>query len=322
MKKRLLVIGVLVVIGLFISCLVSKENPSDVLSEKKLRVLSTTAMIGDIVDQIGGDRISNSLLIQGAIDPHSYELVKGDDEKIDAAAIVFFNGLHLEHGASLQNKLSKHSFAISVGDYVLSKYAESILFEEGQLDPHIWMDISLWAKIVEPIVESFCVKDPEGKEYYEERGKLVQEKMNQFHLALKEKLQQVPEHRRYLVTSHDAFGYFTRSYLASEEDLKLNTWKKRFAAPEGLAPDGQLGVMDLQKIIDYLAEYRVDVVFPESNVSRDSLKKIVFACKEKNLPIRFSHNALYGDCMGESSSYLEMIDHNGSVLIKEWGSFP
>ncbi|MBS0628108.1 MAG: zinc ABC transporter substrate-binding protein [Verrucomicrobia bacterium] len=322
MKKRLTVIGVVLVLGILISCLVSKGEVVDVTGEKKLRVLSTTAMIEDIVRQIGGERISSAVLIQGAIDPHSYELVKGDDEKIDFATIVFFNGLHLEHGASLQSKLSKHPYAISVGDYILSKYSDCVLFEEGQLDPHIWMDISLWAKIVEPIVESFCIKDPEGKEYYEARGRLVQEKMNQFHLTLKEKLHQVPENRRYLVTSHDAFGYFTRSYLASEEDLKSDTWRKRFAAPEGLAPDGQLGVMDLQKIINYLAEYQVDVVFPESNVSRDSLKKIVFACKEKNIPIRFSHNALYGDCMGESNSYLEMIEHNGSVLIKEWSSFP
>ncbi|MES2198638.1 MAG: zinc ABC transporter substrate-binding protein [Chlamydiota bacterium] len=322
MKKGLGVIGALLAIWLMITCLGSKEKSLGGVTEKNLVVLSTTAMICDIVDQVGGERVHATTLIQGAIDPHSYELVKGDDEKIDGADLVFFNGLHLEHGASLQYKLSSHPKAVSVGDYILSNYPDSILYEEGQPDPHIWMDISLWVKIIEPVVEGLSEKDPEGKEYYMARGVLVKEKMLRFHSDLKAQLQKVPEHRRYLVTSHDAFGYFTRSYLATEEDLVKDTWKKRFAAPEGLAPDGQLGVMDLQKIVDYLAKYQVGVVFPESNVSRDSLKKIVFACKEKHLAIRFSHNALYGDCMGISDSYLDMIGHNGAILIKEWEHFP
>ncbi len=322
MKKRLSIIGVLVALGIMIACLGSKEKLLSDSSKNKLTILSTTAMISDIVEQVGGERIEATILIQGAIDPHSYELVKGDDEKIDGADLVFFNGLHLEHGASLQYKLSSHPQAISVGDYILSKYPECVLYEEGQLDPHIWMDISLWAKIVEPIVKALSAKDPEGKAYYVERGDLVREKLLQFHANLKEELQKVPEERRYLVTSHDAFGYFTRSYLATEQELIEDSWRKRFAAPEGLAPDGQLSVMDLQKIVDYLGRYQVEVVFPESNVSRDSLKKIIFACKEKSLPIRFSHNALYGDCMGVAESYLDMIGHNGSILIKEWEYFP
>ncbi len=322
MKKGFSLVGIVLVVGLMITFLGSKEKSSIVEGEKKLVVLSTTAMISDIVEQVGGERIQAIVLIQGAIDPHSYELVKGDDEKIEGADLVFFNGLHLEHGASLQYKLSSHPYAISVGDYILSKYPDCILYEEGQLDPHIWMDISLWAKIIDPIVEALSLKDPEGKEYYEEKANLVRGKMLQFHLTLKEQLQKVPESRRYLVTSHDAFGYFTRSYLATEEDLIADTWRKRVAAPEGLAPDGQLGVMDLQKIVDYLAKYQIGVVFPESNVSRDSLKKIIFACKEKHLKIRFSQNPLYGDCMGATGSYLDMIEHNGSILVKEWECSP
>lgn len=322
MRKVLGILGALIVAWLIITGLGSKEKFSGSTSKKNLVVLSTTAMIYDIVEQVGGERVEASILIRGSIDPHSYELVKGDDEKIDSADIVFFNGLHLEHGASLQYKLSSNQNAISVGDYILSKHPECILYENGQLDPHIWMDVSLWAKIIDPIVEALSSKDPEGKEYYVAKGNLVREKMLQVHLDFKERLQKVPEERRYLVTSHDAFGYFTRGYLSTDQDLEKDTWRKRFAAPEGLAPDGQLGAMDLQKIVDYLDEYQVGVVFPESNVSRDSLRKIVFACEKKCLEIRFSHNFLYGDCMGVSDSYLDMIEHNVSILIKEWESCP
>ena len=305
-------------VALFLSC--SKQPvPS---SSNLLKVLSTTAMIDDVVGQVGGERIEHNVLVVGAIDPHSYELVKGDDEKIDEALVVFYNGLNLEHGASLRHKISMHQHGVSLGSYILQNYPELILFDGEELDPHIWMDVSLWAKIIDPIVEALSKEDPEGASYYKNRGALLKEEMMVFHQSLRDRLQAVPENRRYLVTSHDAFGYFTRSYLASSEELSSDAWRKRFKAPEGLAPDGQLGALDLQKIIDHLIENQIEIVFPESNVSRDSLKKIVVACKEKKTPVRFSTDTLYGDCMGEAGSfegtYKGMLEHNGAVLIKEW----
>jgi manganese/zinc/iron transport system substrate-binding protein len=279
-------------------------------------------MIDDLVVRIGGDRVDCSVLILGEIDPHSYELVKGDDEKIERAHIVFFNGLNLEHGASLQSKLLKHPHAVSLGDFILKHCSGKVLFEEGQPDPHIWMDISLWAFAITPIVDSLAAIDPEGKTYYETRAAALKQELLISHETLLKKMGEIPEEIRYLVTSHDAFGYFTRAYLASEEERELGTWKKRFAAPEGLSPDGQIGVVDLQRIIDYLEQHHVRVVFPESNVSQDSLRKIVFACQAKNRSVRFSKEPLYGDSMGpkDSSSghYVGMIEHNGDVLIKEW----
>ncbi len=279
-------------------------------------------MIDDVVAKVGGDRIERSVLIVGEIDPHGYELVKGDDEKMGEATLIFFNGLNLEHGASLRYKIASHAGAISLGDFVLKNYPEEILFEQGQPDPHIWMDVSLWTQTIEPVLEALVAKDPEGKEYYEERAKLARKEMLRVHEMLRKNLQTVPESLRYLVTSHDAFAYFTKAYLASEEERRLGTWKDRMAAPEGFAPDGQLGAADLQKIVDYLVDHQVHVVFPESNVSPDSLRKIVFACKEKGMTIRLSSKALYGDSMGPAGSisgnYPGMIAYDADVLIKEW----
>jgi manganese/zinc/iron transport system substrate-binding protein len=300
----------------FTACASShREEPS---FKGKIVTLSTTAMIQDIVKEVGGEKIESLVLIQGGVDPHSYELVKGDDEKIADADVVFLNGLQLEHGASLRYALSCHPHAVAVGDYLLQNFPHDILYEKGQIDPHVWMDISLWAKIVDPIIAKLSEIDPLNKSYYEERGSSLKLKMLEVHSTVKMKIGSIAEDRRYLVTSHDAFSYFTKQYLAVEEEAKTQDWKKRFAAPEGLAPDGQLGVVDLQKIVDYLVMYQVAVVFPESNVSQDSLKKIIFACNEKNRPIRFSFESLYGDCMGEASSYLDMIDHNVNVLVAEW----
>jgi len=305
---------------LITGCGAEKQLPS--ANKCFVRVLSTTGMIDDIVAKVGGDRVERQVLIIGEIDPHGYELVKGDDEKISESDLVFFNGLNLEHGASLRYKIISHAGAISLGDFVLKKYPEEILFDDTQPDPHIWMDVSLWAHVIEPVLNALAAKDPKGKEYYETRAHLAHEKMTEIHQRTRHKLQKVPESLRYLVTSHDAFAYFTRAYLCSDEERKDGSWKKRMAAPEGFSPDGQLGAADLQKIVDYLVEYRVHVVFPESNVSPDSLRKIVFASKEKGMKVRMSSEALYGDSMGPggsaSGNYLGMIDYDADVLIKEW----
>ena len=82
----------------------------------KVKILSTTAMIDDLVGQIGGDRVDHLVLITGEMDPHSYEMVKGDEEKFSCASLIFFNGLGFEHGASLRAQLQNHPHAIALGN--------------------------------------------------------------------------------------------------------------------------------------------------------------------------------------------------------------
>jgi len=287
-------------------------------ADGKIKVLATTAMIDDIVGKVGKERINHFVLIQGEIDPHSYELVKGDDEKFVLANIVFYNGLGLEHGASLRYQLQHHSNAIALGDKIKEKQPEAILSRNGQIDPHIWMDIALWSEIIDPIVEVLSKADPEGASYFEANGQTVKEEMALAHKQLENKLAEIPATKRYLVTSHDAFNYFTRRYLKAGEE----NWKTRFRAPEGLAPDGQLSCSDIQGIIDHLCLYQIGVVFPESNVSKDSLKKIVSACREKGLDVRIAKETLYADALGgsesEANTYLNMMEHNAKVLLDEW----
>ncbi|MBS0620952.1 MAG: zinc ABC transporter substrate-binding protein [Verrucomicrobia bacterium] len=288
-------------------------------SDGKVRVLSTTAMIDDVVGAIGGERIFRQCLIIGQIDPHSYELVKGDDEKLLGAQIVFYNGLGLEHGASLRYQLERHPRAVGVGDQVMERYPDQILHVGRDVDPHLWMDLSLWAEIIEPIVDALSQVDPDGEALYRKNGEDLRVAMLQQHDAIKKQLQSVPASKRYLVTSHDAFNYFTRAYLADPDEP---SWRARFDAPEGLAPDGQLGAADIQGIVDHLFQFDIHIVFPESNVSRDSLKKIVHACARKGLSVAIADRALYGDAIGPigsgADSYFKMMDYNADLLVRAW----
>lgn len=278
----------------------------------KPRILSTTAQIGDLVSNIGGERIKKIVLIQGDLDPHSYELVKGDAEKLFRADLIFYNGLGLEHGASLSSFLRTSEKAVPIGEKIAAAQPGLILKRGKMIDPHIWMDISLWREAIEPIVASLSSLDPEGADYYKARGNQLADRMTDVHRELKNRLNQIPAEKRYLMTSHDAFRYFTRSYLANEGEID---WMSRFAAPEGLAPDGQLNPYDIQKMIEFLQKKQITVVFPESNVNRDSIHKIASVGRELGLGIRVCSETLYGDSMS-GLSYLEMMLQNAEVIAR------
>jgi manganese/zinc/iron transport system substrate-binding protein len=286
----------------------------------RVKVVSTTAIIDSIVEQIGGERIDHISLIEESMDPHSYELVKGDSEKLSFAQIIFCNGLNLEHGASLRYQLQHHPNTFALGDIIQKKIPEKILFNQNQPDPHIWLDASLWAEVVDPIVQALIMADPEGKSYYETQGEKVKNSIVNLDKTIRDQLKMIPSEKKHLVTSHSAFNYFTRRYLTETLDEAINDqWQSRCSSPEGLAPDGQLSCFDIQCVVNYIFQYKVKTIFPESNVSQDSLRKIQSICLEKGFLIEISKNMLHSDTLGSfSQTYQEMLANNANILYQTW----
>lgn len=285
----------------------------------RLKILSTTAMINDLVQQVGGDAVDTTVLIKGDLDPHSYQLVKGDDEKLAFADLIFANGLGLEHGPSLQKALTSSSKAIRLGDLLQKAMPERILTHKGQIDPHIWMDVSLWAQTVPYIVQALSQKDPAHAGLYQKNAERLQAEMQAAHLEITQILHSIPAQKRYLITSHDAFEYFTRAYLAEPGELPQE-WMERFTAPEGLAPESQISAADINAVIQHLKKYRVQVIFPESNVNRDSLRKIAQAANEQGIKVHLANVYLYADAMGkpgsDADSYLKMVRHDAQAIAE------
>lgn len=284
----------------------------------KVKALSTVAMIHDLVKTIGGDYVDSYTLIRGELDPHSYQLVKGDDETLAFADLIFFNGLGLEHGPSLQKYLLNSPKVVSLGDSIRKNDPSIILDQKGQIDPHIWMDIEIWRLTIPLIVQHLSQKDPLNADYYLKNGKKLDAELATTNQEIYDLLQAIPEKQRYLVTSHDAFNYFTRRYLATPEEALQGGWEKRFAAPEGLAPESQLSVSDIQQIVRHLKEHQIHVLFPESNVSKDSIRKIVQVGLEMGMSLQVACAVLYADAMGspgsDADSYQKMVRHNAQVI--------
>lgn len=284
----------------------------------KVKVLSTTCMLSDLVSKVGGEFVDSMCLIGSELDPHSYQLVKGDDEKLSCADIIFYNGLGLEHGPSLRQYIENSDKAVGVGDEIARLYKERILTFEGQADPHIWTDISLWAKALPFIVKQLSKCDSSHAEIYRLNAEKFQKELEEAHDYVKLLITSIPESNRYLVTSHDAFNYFTKAYLATPEEIESNSWSKRFQAPEGLAPDSQLSSSHIQQILEHLIKYQIHILFPESNVSKDSIRKLIQAGSDKGVDLAISDTELYGDAMGpkgsDAETYIGMITHNARTL--------
>jgi manganese/zinc/iron transport system substrate-binding protein len=275
-------------------------------------------MVSDLVTKVGGEYVDNLCLIGPELDPHSYQLVKGDDEKLSFAHIVFFSGLGLEHGPSLHNYLASNEKAVALGDAIAKASPEAIIQIDGQTDPHIWLDISLWRQALPAIVQTLSDHDPAHAEVFRANAQKLYKHMDEAHQAVKKELASVPDNKRYLVTSHDAFNYFARAYMASPNELKSDAWMQRFQSPEGLAPDSQLSSKHIQEILTHLKKYRIRTIFPESNVSKDSLRKLVQAAEEQGMHIVIAEEPLYADAMGpngsEAESYTGMLLHNARTL--------
>ncbi|MCH9630262.1 MAG: Manganese-binding lipoprotein MntA [Chlamydiia bacterium] len=322
LKKGVFLFLVLFVTMFVASCskMSKKENSSQnfVMPSDKLKVLSTTTIIDDLVAKIGKEHIVHTSLITGQLDPHSYELVKGDDDKISNADVLIYNGLGLEHGASLKYQLENAENSYAISDSMQAD--EAFIFVDGQVDPHIWMDLSLLAKAVIPIGKILAKYDPQHEKQYMQNARELEKSMLALDKHIEASLEKIPKESCYLVTSHDAFYYFTRRYLAKESERSSDEWRKRCRAPEGLAPDGQMSPKDIGAIVEYALSYGVQVVFTESNVNQDALRKVVKIIKQKGSLADLSREPLYGDTMGEVGSgaegYLKMMKYNSRIIVE------
>lgn len=306
--------------SLFCACSQTARDNSWFDQDQRLAVLSTTEMIESLVREVGKEEIKSLSLISHGLDPHTYELVKGDDEKLLRADLIFFNGLGLEHGSSLKYALQTNPNAFSLSQE-LGK--DAIIYHGSTPDPHIWMDLSLFSKTIDTIVFELTRARPDKQEFFEQNGNALRKRLLALHNDAKALFTEIPPEKRYLVTTHDAFHYFARAYLATKEELKGEAWRIRCKAPEGLAPDGQISITILEDLLRHIRTYRVTSLFAEEAINQDSLRKLVEAARETGMEISIPAQTLYSDSLGGPGSpvenYFQMIPYNSKIIAEHIG---
>ena len=276
----------------------------------KLRVTATTTMIQDLVKVIGGEDIEVYGMMADGIDPHSYTQRASDVTAMTSADLIFYNGIHLE--ATLQEKLEK----LENAHVVTKQMTETDLIQPEEenskyADPHVWGDPVLWAKAIPVVVDSLSAKDPSNKDKYSARGAAYREELMALNTWVKARMNEIPTDQRYLVTSHDAFMYFSNAF-----DIEVR-------AIDGLAPGDKSGPKKVAELVDFIKAKNIKMIFPESAANSKGINAIA---QDANTAV--SEHELFADACGKRGemetsngetydvgTYIGMIKHNVNAVV-------
>jgi zinc/manganese transport system substrate-binding protein len=249
------------------------------------------------VRQVGGDRVSLTTIVGPEGDAHVYQPSPADGRKIAQARLIFVNGLDFEGWLQrLIDATKTHGLIVPLGNGVKPRSNE-----EG-LDPHAWQDVSNVRIYVEEIRDALAGVDPAGVETYEQNARAYIERLKALDEEIVKTLSAIPPERRRVVSTHDAFGYFSARYGVT------------FLAPQGVSTETEASAKDIARIIDDVKDHRAPAVFLE-NVSDPRLAKRIAAETGARLGGTLYSDALSG-ARGDGATYIDMMRHNVKELSK------
>jgi len=144
-----------------------------------LTVLATIGMIGDVVKEIGGDRIRVETLMGAGVDPHLYRATREDVARMLRADVIFYNGLVLE--GKMTDAIIRVARSGKPVYAVTELLPEDELIEpdgaDGLYDPHVWMDPRAWSRAAQLIADRLVHHDRAGAQAFRRNLAALQAKM-------------------------------------------------------------------------------------------------------------------------------------------------
>ncbi|WP_412060231.1 metal ABC transporter solute-binding protein, Zn/Mn family [Rubrivirga sp. IMCC45206] len=290
------------------ACGPSQGGGAGEISERPVDVVATTSMLADLAREIGGDRVTVEGLMGPGIDPHLYRPRESDVARLVGADIVLYNGLELE------GKMGEVLEQVEGRGIVAEPVAEAI--DEGSLlappefagnfDPHVWMDVSLWRRVATAVADALIALDPTHRETYLANAETYQARLTALDAWVRERVAEVPEDERVLVTAHDAFNYFGRAYGFEVRGL------------QGLSTATEAGTADVRDLAAYVAERRIPAMFVETSVSSRNIEAVQAAVRARGHEVVIGGN-LFSDALGDpgtpEGTYEGMIRHNVETIV-------
>jgi len=269
-------------------------------------------MVTDIVRQIVGDRASVEGLMGEGVDPHLYKPTRHDVRQLLAADVVIYSGLQLEGRMveALERAGQRGKPVLSATGGIDPNRLRQPPEFAGHYDPHVWMDPRLWSQCVGYLAEQLADLDPDGAETYRENAAAYRQQLERLDGYARTAIESIPEAQRYLVTAHDAFGYFSEAY-----DIPVRSI-------QGISTDSEAGVEDVNRLIEFLVANRVPAIFVESSVSDRNVKAVLEGARQRGGELAIG-GQLFSDAMGSSGTYegtyVGMIDHNATTIARALG---
>jgi manganese/zinc/iron transport system substrate-binding protein len=277
------------------------------ISERTVNAVTTTGMITDMVENVGGDRVQVTGLMGPGVDPHLYKATAGNVTTLMNADIIFYNGLHLE--AQLGEVLEEMQ-ARTVTVAVAEGIDESLLLSppefEGAYDPHVWMDVTLWMEAVVSVRDSLAQLDPVHAQVYQANADKYLAELEELHQYVHDQAARLPADQRVLITAHDAFNYFGRAYGFEVRGL------------QGISTVAEPSTADVQDLAAFIVERRIPALFVETSVPVRTIEAVRAAVQAQGFDVSLG-GELFSDAMGDpetpEGTYIGMIRHNIDTMV-------
>jgi manganese/zinc/iron transport system substrate-binding protein len=280
-------------------------------AQAELSIVATTGMIADTARQVGGDLVSVQALMGPGVDPHAYRQTRSDIVSTARADIVLWHGLYLE--AQMEEFLLDLAATNTVIPVAESLPRELLLASEDypdRFDPHVWMDPSIWAGVVQTVEGVLTDALPDSAEVIAANADALEAEIEALTAYSEEVLGSVPEASRVLLTAHDAFNYFGDAY--GFEVIGI----------QGISTESEAGLQRVGELVDMLVTRNIGAVFVESSVSDRNIRALIEGAAARGHEVAIG-GELYSDAMGEEGTYegtwIGMIDHNVTTIARALG---
>ncbi|MER8475740.1 zinc ABC transporter substrate-binding protein AztC [Mesorhizobium sp. M1163] len=274
-----------------------------------LKVVASFTIIGDFAKNVGGDRIDLTTIVGPNGDAHVYEPSPADAVAMAKADIVLVNGLHFE--GFLQRLVDASATKATVA--VLTKgvtpinfkpeFAEADAHADGETatDPHAFQSIANAKIYVKNIADAFCTADAAGCDSYKANAAAYTQKLDALEGEVQAAIQSIPQEKRVVITSHDAFGYFEQAYGLT------------FLAPEGVSTESEPSAADVAKLVSQVKQDKAAAIFVENITNPRLIEQIA---SETGIKVG---GTLYSDALsqpdGPAATYIDLM-HNNIAQIK------
>ncbi len=299
MKKTAVLFLILISV---LSCQSPNGNTSD-----KLKIVTTTTIITDLVRQIAGDNAFVDGLMGPGVDPHLYKASEGDVTKLAGADLIFYNGLHLEGKMTdiFQKMENQGKQTCNLGNAISPELLHASKNFGGNYDPHVWFSVPLFKVFAEETARVLSEASPEHKDIFEANLKLYLSRLDSLDSELHDMARQLSADKRKLVTAHDAFGYFGDTYGFEVVGL------------QGISTATEAGVQDVRNVVEYVVQNQIKSIFIESSVPKRTIEALRQAVLSKGHSVEIG-GTLYSDALGTEGSpeetYIGMFRYNMQTI--------
>ena len=266
------------------------------LAQENLKVLATFSILGDLIRNVGGERVEVTTLVGPNSDAHVYSPAPADARKVAEARVVVINGLGFEGWMARLVKASGTKAAPAVASKGVKPRRQADAHGHGDVDPHAWQSVANVKVYVGNIRDALTAADAGGKAAYEANAKAYLARLDALDREVRDAVAAIPKDRRRIITSHASFGYFKDAYGVD------------FIAPQGVSTESEASARDVARIITQIKRQKIPAVFLENVTDPRLIERIA---KESGAKVggKLYSDALTGE-KGDAPTYIDLIRHN------------